>query len=161
MAEWHSASSECLTTGKRVGVLIAVREFGNTEGNKTGIPDRSLIQYPRGLHICDYEEEYYKGIRLVLRRGMSMASHVNRLVTVHKGKTTRRRNSMTRKSDRSEKSSSPPRKTFCDGTGCHVILVTIVQFRYIKIQSKTKGTISRLWGINSYKSLYLFPRASR
>ena len=37
----------------------------------------------------------------------------------------------------------------------------IDQFRYIKLQSKTKGIISRLWGINSYKSLYLFPRASR
>ena len=31
----------------------------------------------------------------------------------------------------------------------------IDQFRYIKIQSKTKGIISRLWGINSYKTLCL------
>ena len=39
--------------------------------------------------------------------------------------------------------------------------LAIDHFRYIKIQSKTKGIISRLWGVNSYKSLYLFPRAWR
>ena len=32
---------------------------------------------------------------------------------------------------------------------------SIDQFRYIKIQSKTKGIISRLWGINSY-SPYIY-----
>ena len=37
----------------------------------------------------------------------------------------------------------------------------IDHFRCIKIQSQPKCVISRLWGINSYKSLYLFPRASR
>ena len=78
MAEWPRARSDCQTTGKGVSVLIAVREFGNIEGsNKVGFPDRSLIQYPRGMHICDYEEkDEKKEIRLVLRRGMPMASNV-------------------------------------------------------------------------------------
>ena len=40
-------------------------------------------------------------------------------------------------------------------------LSSIAHFRCIKIESKTKGIIPRLWGINSYKSLYLFLRASR
>ena len=79
MAQWPSARPECQTTGKGVSVLIAVREFGNTEGsNKIGFSDRTLIQYPRGMHICGYEEKEgkKKEIRLVLRPGMSMASHV-------------------------------------------------------------------------------------
>ena len=80
MAEWPSARSECQTTGKGVSVLIAVREFGNTEGsNKIGFSDRSLINSisARGMHICGYEEkEKKKGIRLVLRRGMPKVSHV-------------------------------------------------------------------------------------
>jgi len=33
-------------------------------------------------------------------------------------------------------------------------VMTIAQFRYIKIQSSTKGIVSRLKGINPYKSLY-------
>ena len=55
VAEWSSASSECQKNkvGKRVGVLFAVGKFGNSEGNKNAFPDRSLIQYPRGMHICN------------------------------------------------------------------------------------------------------------
>ena len=41
-----------------MSVLIAVREFGNTEGsNKIGIADWGLIQYPWGMHIRGYEEK--------------------------------------------------------------------------------------------------------
>ena len=39
--------------------------------------------------------------------------------------------------------------------------IVIVHFQYIKIYSWTKGMISRHSGTSSYKSLYLFPRASR
>ena len=48
----------------------------------------------------------------------------------------------------------------CSGFSWFVVS-PIDHFRYIKIQSKTKGIISRLWGINSYKSLHLFHRSSR
>ena len=40
-------------------------------------------------------------------------------------------------------------------------LLQISRTSVIKIHSETKCIISRLWGINSYESLYLFPRASR
>ena len=43
--------------GESEGVLIAVRVLGNTEGYKIRIPDRSLIRYAWGMHICDYDEE--------------------------------------------------------------------------------------------------------
>ena len=62
MAKWLNTLSKCQ---KVVGVLIGEREFGNTEGYKIRFPDWSLIQYPRGIHICDYDEEK-KGIRMVL-----------------------------------------------------------------------------------------------
>ena len=42
------------------GVLFAEKEFGNTEEHKIRFPDRSLIQYPCGIHTCDYDEEKYK-----------------------------------------------------------------------------------------------------
>ena len=37
-------------------------------------PVRRLIQYPWGMHICDYQQK--KDTRPVLRRGMPSAFHV-------------------------------------------------------------------------------------
>ena len=49
--------SECQVAGVSVGVQITVREFENTEGHEIRFTDQSLVQYPWGMHICDYEEE--------------------------------------------------------------------------------------------------------
>ena len=57
VAEWSNALSECQNAGPRVGVLIAEKEFANTEKHKIRFPDRSLIQYPCGMHTCDHDEE--------------------------------------------------------------------------------------------------------
>ena len=59
-----------------MGVLIAVREFGSSAGHKIGVPDRSLIQYPWGMHICDYQQQQKIDIVLVFRRVMPTATHV-------------------------------------------------------------------------------------
>ena len=54
-------SHECRQkVGDSVGVLIAVRNVLNTEAHKIKFPDRSLIQFPWGMHICDYDEEKKK-----------------------------------------------------------------------------------------------------
>ena len=52
-----SSLSECQIAGVSVGVQITVREFENTEGYEIRFPDQSLVQYPCGIHICDYEKE--------------------------------------------------------------------------------------------------------
>ena len=57
-----NALSECFKAGENVGVLVAIRELGNSEGHKIRFPDRSLSQYPWGMHICDIEEENARGI---------------------------------------------------------------------------------------------------
>ena len=40
-----------------MGVLIAGSKSGNIEGHKIEFPDWSLLQYPRGMHICAGCEE--------------------------------------------------------------------------------------------------------
>ena len=51
-------SHECRQkVGDSVGVLIAVRNVLNTEAHKIEFPDRSLIQFPWGMHICYYDKE--------------------------------------------------------------------------------------------------------
>ena len=55
-----SSLSECQIAGVSVGVQITVREFENTEGHEIRFTDQSLVQYPWGMHICDYEEEKRK-----------------------------------------------------------------------------------------------------
>ena len=61
MAEWLNTLSECQKAGESVGVLITIREFGNTEGHKIRFLDQSLVQYLRGMHFCDKEEEKLAG----------------------------------------------------------------------------------------------------
>ena len=41
----------CLRAGTRVGVLIAVPEFGNSERYKIGFPEGGLILYPWGTFV--------------------------------------------------------------------------------------------------------------
>lgn len=51
-------SHECRQkVGDSVGVLIAARNVLNTEAHKIEFADRSLIQFPWGMHICYYDEE--------------------------------------------------------------------------------------------------------
>ena len=59
--------------GAIVGVLIAVRQFGNTEGHKIGLT-RSELNSISVEYAYLYQQ---KGdIRLVLRRRMPTASHI-------------------------------------------------------------------------------------
>ena len=54
------------------------------EGIKVISPDRTLLQYPWGMHICDYQQK--KDTRQVLRRGMPSAFHVTSTPSVSEWK---------------------------------------------------------------------------
>ena len=63
---------------RREGIwfLVGAGKFGYTEGYKSKFTrSELLIQYPWGMHICDYQQKK-KRYQPGLRRGMPSAFHV-------------------------------------------------------------------------------------
>ena len=61
-------------TSNEVFVVRKIVSLDLLEGINVNSPDRRLIKYPWGMHICYYQQK--KDTRPVLRRGMPSAVHV-------------------------------------------------------------------------------------
>ena len=77
MAEWSNARTCSRSAGKVYGFQMGQGSSDKLKGIKANLPDRSLIQYPWDMHICNYQQKKIKcDTSPVLRRGMPSAFHV-------------------------------------------------------------------------------------